>query len=200
MTIGNRDAFEARRTSFEERYFHTKDAELVEKLRQVFQAKRDREELRRLTHISSDEVLDRMMAVQAKGQMLTAFNLLPLVEIAWADGACDRREAEAVILAAIQHGVPRDSVALERIKEWLERGPNPEARKAWYMYAQELRKVLTPAELKTFREDLLNTARRIAELSGGILSTFFTITPSKRAILKKMTDALSDNPAATGDH
>ena len=194
MTIGRHDAFESRRTSFEEGYFRKKEADLVEKLRAVFQAKLDREELRRVTNITSEEVLDRMMAVQAKGEMLTAFKLLPLVEIAWADGFCDKREAEAVVGAAIKHGIAPDSVALQRIKEWLERGPSPEARKAWLMYAQELRKVLTPAELKTFRDDLLDTARQIAELSGGILWTFFTVSQGENAVLKKITDALSDNP------
>ena len=191
MPIGQHDAFEARGNAFEEAYFRKKDAEMVEKLRQVFQARHDREELRRITGITSDEVLDRMMAVEAKGQMLTAFKLLPLVEIAWADGTCDKREAEAVIAAAIKHGIPADSVALQRIKEWLDRGPNPEARKAWYMYAQELKKVLTPAELKTFRDDLVHTARQIAELSGGILWTFFTVSHNEKVVLKKMTDALS---------
>ena len=190
MTFGHHDAFQSRAMSFEEAYFRKKDADMVEKLRQVFQAKLDREELRKVTGITSDEVLDRMMTIQVKGQMLTAFKLLPLVEIAWADGACDKREAEAVIAAAIKHGIPPDSQALERVKEWLHRGPNPEARKAWYMYAQELRKVLTPAELKTFREDLLTTAREIATLSGGILNTFFTVSRDEKRILKKIVEAL----------
>src|SRR5262252_7116726 len=132
------NVFEARRASFEESYFRTKDADLVEKLRRVFQAKRDKEELRRDTGITSEEVLDRLVEVNVKGQMLTAFKLLPLVEIAWADGTYDRKEANAVIEAAIKHGIPPDSAALERIKEWLHRGPNPEARKAWYMFATEL--------------------------------------------------------------
>lgn len=194
MSTGHHDPFEARRTSFEEGYFRTKDTELVEKLRKVFQTRLDRDELRRLTNINSEEVLDRMMAVQVKGQMLTAFKLLPLVEIAWGDGVCDKREAEAVVNAAIKHGIPSDSVALQRVKEWLERGPDPEARKAWLMYAQELRKVLTPAELKTFRDDLLHTARRIAELSGGILNTFFTVSHNEKAVLKKIAVALGDKP------
>jgi hypothetical protein len=192
MPIGHHDAFESRRSTFEEAYFRKKDADLVEKLRAVFQTKRDRDELKRLTGITSDEVLDRLMAVQVNGEMLTAFKLLPLVEIAWADGACDKREADAVISAAVNHGIPKDSQALDRIKDWLHRGPNPEARKAWLMYAQELRKVLSPAELKTFREDLLHTARAIAELSGGIVSTFFTVSGGEKAVLKKITDALSD--------
>lgn len=190
MSIGQHDAFEARRNSFEEAYFRKKDAELVEKLRNVFQAQRERDDLKRATGITSDEVLDRLMAVQVRGEMLTAFKLLPLVEIVWADGGCDKREADAVIRAAVRYGVPADSAALERIKEWIERGPNPEARKAWYMYAQELRKVLSPAELKTFRDDLLEMARGIASLSGGILYTFFSVSHNEKTVLKKITEAL----------
>ena len=190
MSMHKPDAFEARGTSFEEAYFRKKDADLVEKLRKVFQAKHDREELKRLTGITSEEVLDRLMGVEAKGEMLTAFKLLPLVEIAWADGTCDKREAEAVIQAAIKHGVPAHSQALERIKEWLHRGPNAEARKAWYMYAQELRKTLTPEELKTFREDLLKNAKDIAQISGGIMNTIFTVSGSEKQVMKKMTEAL----------
>jgi hypothetical protein len=193
MTIGKHDAFESRRLSFEEAYFRNKDAELVEKLRRVFQAKVDREELSRRAGITNKDVLDRLMTVQVRGEMLTAFKLLPLVEIAWADGACDKREADAVVAAAIEHGISPDSLALQRVKDWLERGPNPDARKAWYMYAQELRNVLSPDELKTFREDLVQAAQRIAELSGGILMTFFTVSRGENTVLTKMTDALSNN-------
>jgi len=190
MPIGHHDAFESRRNTFEEAYFRKKDADLVEKLRAVFQTNRDREQLQSDTGITSEEVLDRLMAVQAKGEMLSAFKLLPLVEIAWADGTCDKREAEAVIRAAIKHGIPADSLALQRVKEWLERGPDPDARLAWFMYASELRKTLTHAELKTFREDLLTTAREIATLSGGILNTFFTVSHGEKKVLKKITEAL----------
>lgn len=190
MSIGHHDAFQARGNAFEEAYFRKKDAELVEKLRAVFQTKHEREELKRITGITSDEVLDRLMAVEARGEMLTAFKLLPLVEIAWADGTCDKKEAEAVVNSAIRFGIPADSLALQRIKEWLQRGPDPEARKAWYMYAQELRKVLSPDQLKAFRDDLLSTARQIASLSGGILDAFFTVSRAEDTVLKKITEAL----------
>jgi hypothetical protein len=189
------DPFDARRSSFEEGYFRNKDSELVDKLRAVFQTKLDKEQLRKATGIASDEVLDRLIQVNVKGEMLTAFKLLPLVEIAWADGSFDPREGDAVISAAVKYGIAPDSAALERIKEWLHRGPNPEARKAWYMFAAELRKTLTPAELKTFREDLLKMARQVAETSGGILGTFFTVSRGEHQVLKKITESLTHGAA-----
>jgi hypothetical protein len=185
------DAFEARRAGFEESYFRTKDADLVAKLRTVFQTSRDRDELRKATGITSDEVVDRLVQLNIKGEMLTAFKLFPLVEIAWADGAIDAQEREAVVAAAVAHGVPHDSAALERIKEWLRGGPDPEARKLWYMFASELRKTLNPAELKSFREDLLAMARTIAERSGGVLGVFFTVSSGESRVLKQITAALT---------
>lgn len=192
MSIGKKDAFEARGSSFEEGYFRGKDADLVGKLQKVFKTKHDKDTLRRMTGITNEEVLDRLVAVQVSGEMLTAFKLLPLVEIAWADGRLDEREADAVIAAAIKHGIEPDSEALQRIKEWLKRGPNEESRKAWRMYAQELRKTLTPAELKTFRDDLFQTAKHIAELSGGVLNMFFNVSGREKEVLQKITDLLGD--------
>jgi hypothetical protein len=185
------DPFATRRNSFEESYFRGKDAELVDKLRKVFQTRMDREQLRKATGITSDEVLDRLIQINVKGEMLSAFQLFPLVEIAWADGVFEPREGDAVISAAIRYGIPADSAALERIKEWLQRGPDPEARKAWSMYAAELRKTLTPAELKTFRDDLLKMARKVAETSGGILGTFFTVSRGEHQVLRKITESLT---------
>jgi len=187
------DGFAGRRLGLESEYFHKKDADLVGKLRGVFEAKHERDELRRLTGITDNDVLDRLVALEVKGEMLTAFKLLPIIEIAWADGTLDQSEADAIMAAAIKYGISPESESLARIKEWLQRGPNAEARKAWYMYAQELRKVLSPAELKTFREDLVETATKIAELSGGVLNMFFNLTEPEKVVLKKITDALSDS-------
>lgn len=185
------DPFESRRLGYEEQYFRTKEAEMVAKLREVFETKREKDELRKATGITSDEVLDRMIAASVRGEMLTAFKLYPLVEIAWADGGCDKKEVEAAINAAIKHGVAPDSPALDRLKAWLDRGPTEDARAAWYMYASELRKTLSKAELDTFRTDLLKTAQKVAESSGGIFGIYFSVTGNERLVMKKIEEALT---------
>lgn len=189
--MSHHDAFDSRRSGFEEAYFKSKDAELVAKLRQVFEAKRTKEELSKASGITNAQVLDRLVQAHVDGRMLTAFKLYPLVEIAWADGSVDKVEADAVINAAVKHGIEQGSPALDRVKTWLKDGPTADARAAWYMYAAELRNVLTPAELNAFREDLLKTARHVAELSGGILGMFFTVSKGERTVLSKITEALT---------
>lgn len=185
------DAFGARRTGLEAEYFKKKDADLVGKLKEVFGRKLDREDLQKTTGIKSQEVLDRLLAVNAKGEMLLAFRLYPLVEIAWADGSIDKREAKAVIEAATKLGVPPKSAALATIEDWLQRGPTADGRLAWYMYAEELRKVLSPSELEKFRDELLAGAKAVASASGGILGLAFEINKNEQKVLDKVAQSLT---------
>jgi hypothetical protein len=185
------DAFAARRAGLEAEYFHKKDADLVGKLKDVFGRKLEREELRKATGIKSDEVLDRLLALNAKGELLLAFRLYPLVEIAWVDGSIDKREIKAVIEAASALGVPPKSAALQTIEAWLERGPSEDGRLAWYMFAEELRKTLTPAELDKFRNELLAGAKAVASASGGILGVAFEISKKEERVLEQIAKALT---------
>ncbi len=186
-----RDAFEVRREGFEEEYFRTRDAKLVEKLKTVFHKKVDKESIRKATGITDERVLDNLVALNLSGDLMAAFRLMPLVEIAWADGTIDDREVEAVLAAAEQHGVARGSGAYAMLENALRTGPRPDSRKAWYLYAEELRKTLNPQELATFRRDLLEEARKVAAASGGILNVAFTVTPQEKKVIEAVERALT---------
>ncbi|HEX8876573.1 MAG TPA: hypothetical protein VF777_07480 [Phycisphaerales bacterium] len=184
------DAFELRGRSFEERYFHIKDAELVEKLRSVFRRSLDRDQLKKITGLADEQLIDRLLDLNVRGEMMTAFKLMPLVEIAWADGTLDHREADAVEHAASRFGIT-PGPAMDRLREWLRRGPTPELRALWLRYAEELRHTLTHTQLDEFREDLLKTARGIADCSGGVLSVFFNTSAAEKRIIAKIRKALT---------
>lgn len=191
MTASSPDPFDARRRGFEEEYFRTRDAELVDKLKTVFRSKLDREELRKTTGITSDEVLDRLVKAHVRGELLTVFQLYPLVEIAWADGTVDPREAEAIVAAALKFGIPADGEAIARLREWIARGPTEDGRAAWRMFAGELRKTLTPQQLETFRTDLVGFAQSVAEASGGILGVAFKISHTEQRVIDTLTRQLT---------
>jgi Tellurite resistance protein TerB len=185
------DAFAARRMGLEAEYFHKKDADLVGKLKTVFSRKLEREALRKATGIQSTEVLDRLLAVNAKGELLLAFRLYPLVDIAWADKSVDTREVKAVVEAAMKLGVPPKSEALAAIEAWLTRGPTEDGRLAWYMFANELRKTLSPDELDKFREELLTGTKAVASASGGLLGAAFQVSPNEQRVLDQVAKALT---------
>jgi len=59
------------------------------------------------------------------------------------------------------------------------------------MYTSELRKTLSKAEVDTFRTDLPRMVRQVAESSGGLLGTYFTVTGTEKAVMKKIAEALT---------
>lgn len=185
------DAFQDRAASLEEGYFRTRDSALVDKLKNVFETKVAKDELSKASGITNDEFLERMLRLNIKGEMLTAFKLFPLVEVAWADGSFSSEEGEAVVNAAVQQGIPRGSEVLARLQEWLHKGPTPEGRTLWKMYASELRKKLSPTELATFREDLIKHAETVAKSSGGILSIFLTESREEKRVIQELRKELT---------
>jgi len=187
----DKDAFEERRKAFEEEYFKKKDAQLVDRLKAVFHRKLDKEGIRKATGITSERVLDSLVQLSLSGEMMAAFKLYPLVEVAWADNVVDEREIRAVLEAAHDHGIVRGSAAHTLLETALKDRPNEDARKAWYNYAEELRKTLSPQELTTFRQDLLEYARRVAKASGGIFNMVFQVSHNEHRVLKAIEKALT---------
>lgn len=185
------DAFENRRKSFEAEYFARKDSQLVDKLKAVFHRKIDKESLQKATRIQNERLLENLMALNLSGELMAAFNLLPLVELAWADGAVDERETRAILAAAEQAGLVPQSKASQLIEFALKHGPNPEAREAWYHYANELKNTLSARQLAEFREDLLQHARSIATASGGFMNVAFTVSPNEKRVLDQIEKALT---------
>ena len=186
----SQDIFGKREKYFEEEFFRKKDFELLEKLKAVFQKKMDKEDLRKASGVTDEQLLDRMVEIQLKGEMMAAFQLYPLVEIAWADGDLSESEARSVLAAGEEHGIRPGTRAYEMLEQRLHKGPDPEVRKIWFLYAEELRKNLTPRELETFRDDLLARARAVVASTGHLERLLVDVGGERRimaAIEKSLT-------------
>jgi hypothetical protein len=186
----SKDIFQKRGMYLEEEYHRKKEFELLEKLKGVFQKKMDKDSLREASGVTDEQLLDRMVEIQLKGEMMAAFQLYPLVEIAWADGDLSEREARSVLAAGEEHGIRPGTKAHEMLDRRLHIGPDPEVRKIWFLYADELRKNLTPNELTTFRTDLLERARAVVA-STGHLERLLVDVGGERRILAAIEKALT---------
>ena len=182
---------ERRERWFEAQYFSRKDAELIDKLKLVFHKRIDKQSIRETTGVTDEALLDRLVDLNLDGELMAAFNLLPLIEIAWADGDVDDREMHAVLSAAEQLGIGPGSTAYEMLQTRLREGPSKDARKLWFHYAETLRKTLNAKELERFRKDLLDACRRVAETSGGLLNVAFTVSANEKKVLEAVERALT---------
>lgn len=175
----------------EDEYFRHHDAQMVEKLQRVFRAQRDKESLRAATGIADDKLLDDLVTLHISGDLMAAFKLFPLIEVALADGSIDAEEAATILRAAEQHGVASGTPAYAMLETSLKNGPRRGAREVWYALAAELRNTLSPDELATYRQDLLGWAHKVAEASGGLLGIAFTVTRGESKVLEAIEKALT---------
>jgi len=185
-----KDMFKQRELYLEEEYFRKKDFALLEKLKAVFNKNLSKESIRKATGVTNEHMLDRLVEMQLDGDLIKAFQLYPLVEIAWADGDLSESEARSVLAAGEKEGIAPGSRAYRRLEERLRDGPDPEARKVWFLYAEELKKVLSPAELDKFRKDLLERARGIV-VATGHLERLVLDVGGERKVLAAMERALT---------
>lgn len=186
------DPFEERRKALETEFFAKKNQELLQKLRATFEKKVTREGLERATGVTSEEVLNALVALNVSGQTMAAFALYPLVEVAWADGELDAKERAAILQAAADEGIGPGTPAHVFLERVLVEGPNENRRKVWFAYARELGARLSGDERRVVREELARRARAVAEASGGILGLGRKVSASEERILRALTDAFPD--------
>ncbi len=185
------DALHKREKALEEEFFARKDQQLRDKLKATFEQEVTREKLKAATGLTDPQILDRLVALQVRGETMAAFWLYPLVEVAWADGKVDRREHEAIVAAAVAGGIEQGSPGFEALEAALADGPTEARREVWFAYARDLAARLDAKERRAVREDLVQRARVVAEASGGLLSVR-KISSNEQRVLDRIAEAFPD--------
>jgi len=185
------DALHKRERALEEEFFARKDQQLRDKLKATFDQELTREKLKAATGLTDPKILDRLIALQVRGETMAAFWLYPLVEVAWADGKLDRRERDAILEAAVTGGIAKGSAGYATLEAAIADGPTEARRKVWFAYAADLAARLDPSERRLVRDDLVRRARAVAEASGGVLG-MFKVSANEQRILDRIAEAFPD--------
>ena len=104
-----------------------------------------------------------------KAETVAALALVPLVEVAWADGSIDERERREILARAETSSIVPGSPSHALLQTWLERKPEPKLLSAWIHMVEGLCEHMTPEQVRALRSDLIERARAIASASGGLL-------------------------------
>jgi len=177
--------------NLEQEFFYKEDQKLIEKLREMRRMQETREALAQVSGISNEAVLNRLVELQVRPETIAALVLVPLIEIAWADGRLDEKERNAV-LGATDHlssaGRNIDRVLLE---EWLKEKPHSKLMDAWLVYIHGLCQELDPNEINLLKEELVGHVRQIAEASGGLLGLRKKISSQEEEVLARIEKAFA---------
>ena len=115
--------------------------------------------------------------------------LVPLVEVAWADGEVSPKEREAILDAAAGRGVEKGSTTCELLENWLQRQHGGELLQTWKRYVKAIARQLDADKLQAVKERVLGEARAVAEAAGGILGLGFKVSASEEKVLADLESA-----------
>jgi hypothetical protein len=188
-------SFDERRRALENAFFHKRDSDLLQQLRERMERGEAKTKLAEVTGIRDEALLERLVGLQITPETLDALNLAPLVEIAWADGTVHAKQREAVLTAAEQSGVARASMAGRLLVAWLDAKPGPELLQTWkdYVHCQSQR--MGREALEALRDDIMDRALFVAEATGGVFG-FHRVARQERAKLDELGDLLEELAAA----
>ena len=180
--------FAVRGRVLEELFFSERNEKLLEQLRQEAEKKERRNALAKATGITLESVLDKLLELDVTVERAAAFALVPLVEVAWADGQVQDREREAILIAAAGRGLESGSAPHKLLESWLGEKPEPRLLEVWKEYAEALVASLEAEQRTALRHELLDRARAVAEAAGGFLG-LHKISAEEAAMLADLEKA-----------
>ena len=164
------DPLAERGRALEEEYFRKRDRELIEKMRQAAKADRARGELDEKTGLRDPALLKELQDLGFTPDTVVLLPLVPMLEVAWAEGGITPAERDLLVRFARGRGVVDDSVADQQLSAWMTNRPDPSV----FVHARRLAAaLLADSAAQVTRgltaDDLVAYCEKIAAASGGIL-------------------------------
>lgn len=172
--------------------FYQGDAEEV---RARIQLRAEEEQARRAlaeaTGIEDPDVLAELAGLGIRVDTLAALTLIPLIDVAWADGEMDQRERQAILDAASATGSEPGSISHRLLEIWTEEQPPPDLTEAWRRFIRALCGKLAQDEAGRLAANLLGRAREVARAAGSRLDRAPHVSPEEESCLAALATAFS---------
>lgn len=171
--------------TLEDRFYFSENKILVEQLSLMKKEDESIEALSRVSGIVNHTVLRELVKQNIRPEILAALCLVPVIEVAWADGTVDANELSAILESAKKTGSTDD---LAILKEWLHHKPDSALIDAWKTYMHGLCEILDKQTIAALKTDILCHAKAVASASGGFLGLVNPISPAELAALDTIAD------------
>ncbi len=177
--------------TLEEEFFRRQQATLLARLRAEEEQEAARAALAAASRIKDPALLDQLVALGIGADTLTALSLVPLVEVAWADGTVEEAEKQAILVAARAVGLEGTSTGHRLLEKCLSERPRAELRNLWEQYIKSVCGALSDEERAALRHELLQRARGVAEAAGGIMGLGARVSRREEALLSELARAFN---------
>jgi hypothetical protein len=168
--------------ALEDDYFRKKDRELIDKMRQASAAEAARRELSEKSGLQDPEMLKELQALGFTPETVALLPLVPLVQMAWAEGGVSDAERKLILQLARSRGIEEGGAADRQLAVWLSSPPDP------HVFASASRLIRATLDagasgaLPVTADDLVKYCEQIAAASGGMFG-IHRISSDERALL-----------------
>lgn len=170
--------------SREEDYFVRAEAALLERFRD--RLRRDAE-LKALGHYHGVEDVQVLEAFEAAGfdrDTVQVLHLVPIIQIAWADGAVSAQERSELLAIAEARDVRPGTAAYIRLVAWLDSPPPKDFFDRSLLLIAKLIEIFPEEKRVALRDDVMSTARAVAGASGGFLGIGSKVGAAEQGLLE----------------
>jgi hypothetical protein len=173
----------------EDRFFYAESLVLKEQLARLKRQQESEESLSKVSGIVNRDVLKRLVELNIRPETLSALCLVPVIEVAWADGKIEEKERDAILEGARKNGFDDDH---DILSEWLQFKPGEALMEAWRTYMAGLCEIAGNECIAALKTEILNHARMVAEASGGILGLTNPVSVKEQAVLDSIASFFTD--------
>lgn len=170
-------------------FFQGDARQYVQNLDLKLQERAARDDLRDATGIEDPAVLAELAGLGIRVDTLAALTLIPLIDVAWADGTMDAAERKAVLEGAIATGIQGGSTSYRLLEIWTEEEPPVDLRNAWAAFMREVCRELRADEIERMKQKILGRARDVAASAGSARNRSPHISPEEEASLASLAKA-----------
>jgi hypothetical protein len=174
--------------------FYNRDKHLMEAFRDRLDQLERRQQLKHVSDIHDEALLDRLLGLGITAESLAALGMVPLVWVAWADGEVAVEERDRIVAMARAAGIEPHNGRYPLLEHWLKRRPGPEVVAAWQDSIKQLRETMAAEDFETLRREILTRAGEVARASGGLLGFGERVSPAEQAVLAELERAFDESP------
>lgn len=189
----DKGAFADRKRTVEEEYFRKQELELIERMRQRTAQENERQELAATLGVTDAEILNTLQEMGYARATVSLLYLVPLVQVAWAEGSVSKSERELILEAARLRGIEAGSAAYEQLIGWLNEQPSEELFERTLRVISALLQALPPEQREASKRDLVAFCTQVAGISGGLagfLSFGGKVCKEERELLERIAAQL----------
>lgn len=180
--MSNKDGISDEVRKREEEYFRKKDRELIERMRTAAATAAARQTLEHATGLHDPEHLKDLEALGFTPETLTLLPLVPVLQVAWAEGGISDAERDMIVNLARARDIAAGSPADRQLQAWLDERPSAETFQKARRLVGAMLENAGDVELEFTASDLLKHCDEIARASGGLFGVGSVSAKEKMAL------------------